>query len=355
MIRKVIIVLFASLLLSGCSKGAESGGTSATAEKLLEASFTACPDANNKVFKKKTYGDVASKKSTAYQTLMQKVLEKAKLKSVAETKELSFSATCILPDLDSLVVAAKEDVNGFVKDYENLKSLGTSKEDLQDYTCGYYSNVLGSAYDLEQTFTVKLVGTEESGLLIKSDQFLVDFVIQAIDKSLLDLIGETNGASADPAKGGATFSDAITGAKKFVLGKGSIIGYSLTDGSNLPLFVTPVTLVSGADALTKLSELSTANKGFTVGAGSKIQYLEYTVRNLGDKPIKFENQFKLVSSAGFPYSITGGQIIGLTTEKEITPNEDTTFSCVLVGEGSENTIVWHESATGLTRVLDKTQ
>lgn len=277
-------------------------------------------------FENSTLVDYLAGKREIEVNLLMKVFKTVKFNSC---RDGIVRYTVISPDF---ILDVLQNDQNFVKEYNNLLTIGISEEEMRDYLINYLGQVVDSAAEtglgddgvVENTTAITV-----SGKKLSSDVFLV----QLAEQYLTELIEKVKATTFTET----TEEDTIDlSATSLEVGKGITLPYSVYDESNslvnsVKIFVRINEVLTDDSALEKLNELNPVNSKLQIDyAEDTIVYVNYSISNYSGTDLNYSNNFIAVDEKGNSYTLPLGTVLGITPNSVCKNGEETTLDVVIV-------------------------
>ena len=294
-------------------------------------------------FKSNTVSLALDGKSKKEIKLYLEVLQKLEFISYKDGK-LKYS----VPSIDGIVNYLSSDYKGFIKDYNNFKTLKLSKDEVKDYVLDYLIQLFdsdsgyisdGSNSIKNETKTCSITVTRSGKL--STDSFLTELVSKVLEDLFIKVANTT--FSPEPQK-----TTTKVKSSDFKIGKSKVMVCPLTDKtgkviSQQKILVTVDSVLKDQTAYEKLCSISGMNANISVDyQKNSLYYVHYTIRNLSGTDLTYNDSFSMVSSDGNSYSLPNGSCFGLTSSTVLKKGSDTSLDTALIGPRNAK-LGWYDS------------
>lgn len=291
-------------------------------------------------FKSNTVSLALDGKSKKEIKLYLEVLQKLEFISYKDGK-LKYS----VPSIDGIVSYLTNDYKGFIKDYNNFKTLKLSDAEIKDYVLDYLIQLFGSdgsnsSNSIKNETKTCSITVTRSGKL-STDSFLTELV----NKVLEDLFTKVANTTFSPEPQKTTTK---VKSSDFKIGKSKVMVYPVLDKtgkvtSQQKILVTVDSVLKDQTAYEKLCSISGMNANISVDyQKNSLYYVHYTIRNLSGADLTYNDSFSLVSSDGNSYSLPNGSCFGLTSSTVLKKGSDTSLDTALIGPRNAK-LGWYDS------------
>lgn len=379
-VKVIVTVLSLSLSLGGCTisdivhiREKETSESSKLSGddidfKVIESTIRTLSQSQNssefisnceKNFSNSTLEDYLSNKSKNEIELCRDILQNVDLKSYSENT-LVFSTF----STNSIFTCMEKDYNGFVKDYNNLISLGLNDTEINNYVLDYLIRVLENSTILELQKEDIECSVDVTNEKLSSDLFLTK-LFDSYLTGLISKIRNTTFTIEEPA-----IKNKIKNSN-FKIGKSKVMQYPLYEGdvtaeqstevpkedaigdtSNdaqekrtkalLKILVNVNELLKNQEAYEKVCEINPMNASLNVNyVENNMYYVHYTITNFSGSDMTYNNCFYLIDSNYNLYSLNQGEYFGLQQSKVIKNGETCELDVVLIGP-KETTLGWYD-------------
>lgn len=305
-------------------------------EELVEFSKT--------YFENSTLDDYLAGKDETEIALILKVLKNTKFDSVYEgTLQYSVIST------DSIFNYLQNDQN-FVKEFNNLSTIGISEKELKDYVIQYLCRVLDGTELKDKTEELS-VEIKFSGEKLSSDVFLVQlsdsYLTQLLERIKTSEFVEINEES-----------EINLGDVNLEKGKGLVLPYSILDDSgnlinSIKIFVKINEILEDEDALERLNGLSPMNSGINVDySKDKLTYVNYSIYNNSGSDVTYNNKFIAVDAGGNAYTLPLGSVFGTTSDTVIKNKTEVTLDVAIISPTNANVGYYDNASKNFYKLED---
>lgn len=305
-------------------------------EELVEFSKT--------YFENSTLDDYLAGKDETEIVLVLKVLKNIKFDSVYDdTLQYSVIST------DSIFNYLQNDQT-FVKEFNNLSTIGISEKELRDYVIQYLCRVLDDAELKEKTEELS-VEIKFSGEKLSSDVFLVQLSDSYLTK-LLERIKTSEFVEINEE------SEINLGDVNLEKGKGLVLPYSISDDSgnlinSVKIFVKINEVLEDEDALERLNELSPMNSSINVDySKNKLTYVSYNIYNNSGSDLTYNNKFIAVDASGNSYTLPLGSVFGTTSDTIIKNKTEVTLDVAIISPINANVGYYDNASKNFYKLED---
>lgn len=235
-----------------------------------------------------------------------------------------------------------KDYKGFVKDYNNFKSLNLSESEIKDYVLDYLIQLFQSDSGAQiKTSTKKCTISLGKDGKLSSDTFLTGLLNDEVEDLLSEIQSKTFNQETTEKTAKFTASD-------FKIGKSKVMLCPVKDKNGKvtslqKILVTVDTVLQDGNARDKLCAISAMNDSINLDwQKNSLYYVHYTIENLSGIDLVYSDCFRLVDGNKNSYSLPIGSCFGLTTSSILKKGSTTTLDTAIAGPNTAK-LGWYDS------------